>query len=121
MRAGLERMNFVKHDQDVGAVSRTMARRRKALKAAKYLCDGYLVLNRAETKPRMTAGDSTACLVTLLESHRLPDGTHQRPHRWDVPRGHLPKSDNLSWEQATAGSAQVCSRHLSWADQVRNA
>ena len=45
MRAGVKRTNLVKHDQDVGAVGGIAAGRRKAVKAAKYLCDEYLVLN----------------------------------------------------------------------------
>jgi hypothetical protein len=42
---GSNETNLVKHDQDVGAAGRFMARRRKGLKVAKYLCDEYLVLN----------------------------------------------------------------------------
>lgn len=115
MRAGLERMNFMKHDQDVGAVSRIMARRRKTLKAAKYLCDEYLVLNRAETKPGMTAGDSTACLA----SPRIASVAG-----WDASAttsGGTCHAGICPNRTTSAGSAQACGRHLSWADQVRSA
>jgi hypothetical protein len=68
MRAGVERMNLVKHDQDVGAVRYIMARRPKALKAAKYLCDEYLVLNDRTNQTRMTAGGFTTRPAPLIES-----------------------------------------------------
>jgi len=65
-------------------------------------------------------GGSTAGPATPIESCQLPGAAHQRPDPWDAPRGHLPKSDNIS-ERAMAGSAQACIRHLNWADQVHNA
>jgi hypothetical protein len=90
MRAGVERMNLVKHDQDVGAVRYIMARRPKALKAAKYLCDEYLVLNGRTNQTRITAGGFTACPAPLTCWWR--DAAHRRPHPWVAPGGHLPKS-----------------------------
>jgi hypothetical protein len=44
-RAAIEQTNLVEHNQDVEVVGHIMARRRKGLKAAKFLCDEYLVLN----------------------------------------------------------------------------